>query len=42
MLESINDKVNSKAKTVHIGFSNFDLMIEWGNAIQLCIDYKHW
>ena len=42
MLEAIRDTVHPKARTVHIGFENAEVMKEWADAVQLCIDFKHW
>ena len=42
VLEAIRKHVHDKAKTVHIGFADLDELIKWSNAVQLCIDYRHW
>lgn len=42
VLEAIKSTVNVKAKTVHIGFQNLEVMKQWAEAVQLCIDYRHW
>ena len=42
VLEAINNKAHEKAKTVHIGFEDVDTLVKWSDAIQICIDYKHW
>lgn len=42
VLEAIKETVFAKQKTVHIGFDSAEQMKEWADAIQVCIDYKHW